>query len=1484
MTAPRHCPTPRPLSSSLWRLSTNTPIRFALLAIFVVSLTYDLYTHVPFTIIPALTQLREEAERCLIPSLLETLGRVITPYLKLGPEGSRSDMLHELNRNLLFEGGSIIHRCGAPWASHVLLWQFGGVGLLLGVAGLFYWYGPRWTIWRSRLQPLTVEALVAKGIQRDDADALVRCLLQLSNDRTKYPGLLAFWWDPDDKLKVNAFTFGRLRHYEVALNTALVLQFRDDRPTFEAMVRHELAHVQNRDVDLRAGTVALYDAFLLVALTPATLLMLYTGSWNMAMSTSIGLAAIIFLTRQAIYRSREFWADLRVADSIQGYSQVLRSLEEEDEPSRRRPWWSPASFVHDHAALAQRRAMVEHPRLLCRAGFWEAAGLGLATTIVAQEMASGLATLTIIPLPQLVQVVTSFSKDGVGILIFGLLIGGLLSVIAMPMGVVGLGLWRMTLAAVLSPPAGGTDAGGHGTPRGLPSLAIVGRTLAWLRAQREEPWMGVLLSALGLTVGLVGGNCLSFLRLQTSLAETVRLPGMAQVVGFELGWSVLFVGCLLLFLRWVVAGATVWIEVALTQETPGSAGPARPPWLRRVCHVGLCVGFGVLACWVVPFLGTYTMFQPIFYHTPQLVPMLQTLGLQPWTLAFGMFLTPMTLARHVGVWAFPIALMGLLCLLFPLAAWRWHRHVSEPPEGAGLPRRYPPGREHSAALRPGLTMLTGLLGGLVGVVGLRTVWLEVARAVLDAKQSLPQDVLLYLLFAPVWLLAGGVAAVVGTLMRRLPVVHGLCAAVVTAVVVWGGLVGLHALRLSALPAVHISAGFFIYIAHGSVLSAMLAAGLAARLSTFGRARGAGVAGAAVSATPVPPTLPHWNWGAVFLPWLWALRYKAYGVFWGWVPVLALSLAIGLWGITHMLHSILGWFVPLLVLSLVFPWLVPFLVLSLALEVWGLDSLRAATPLPLLTMLVLGAVATYACALLLPFSGRRGNAWAWQAQPWMSEAQFHRVQQRWATWGLGGLTLGLCLVALTGFLAFPPVAPHHPILFQPIFRWADATETRGGIASFILVPAGSAPPGAMVAVTKVPGLQGHTTPLRDVHGVDIRSQALVATFTRSWGRPGDGPTFKPLDLTSDYFLMLADTAIPRTLALELDARAQPLVGERIWFPNRTSAAKVGYQLVSGTVVQTHTNYVTIRLHTPIFPEWQGGSPVLSRLTGKVIGIFTGWESKEGEVLDIYLTPSWAIRRALATPHDLLPFDQLPTPPAAASLPPTSAPREAGDGQQTALVARQGAAEPGGKEGPRAAPPGRGWLGVHVQKLTFKLRQEFQVPASLQGVLVTEVVPATPAHHAGITRGDLLVAFQGKAVQDAESFVQQVQAAPPGTVVEVGLFRDGTPRTVQVTLGRLPDDGQAPVTRIPPAEVEALLGVHVQQEQRELIVGSVTPEGPAARAGLRPHDVIRAVNRTAVPTLDAYHATTAALDPATLVLFLLERQGEILYVAVRPGPAR
>jgi serine protease Do len=201
--------------------------------------------------------------------------------------------------------------------------------------------------------------------------------------------------------------------------------------------------------------------------------------------------------------------------------------------------------------------------------------------------------------------------------------------------------------------------------------------------------------------------------------------------------------------------------------------------------------------------------------------------------------------------------------------------------------------------------------------------------------------------------------------------------------------------------------------------------------------------------------------------------------------------------------------------------------------------------------------------------------------------------------------------------------------------------------------------------------------------------------------------------------------------------------------------------------------------------------------------------------------------------------------------------------------------------------RGWLGVSIQPITPELAQQFQLKEE-HGSLVADVIDGSPAEKAGIMRGDVIIEYDGKKVDEPYYLRNMVASTPPGTEVKIKVIRNGQIETLWVTIGELPSEW--PEEKGPGKYENALSGVSIQELTPELykkmnvperirgvIVSNIEPDSPAITRLLR-GDIILEINRKAISSIEEYEAVVSKIKKDEDILLLIFRNGSTLFVTI------
>ena len=199
--------------------------------------------------------------------------------------------------------------------------------------------------------------------------------------------------------------------------------------------------------------------------------------------------------------------------------------------------------------------------------------------------------------------------------------------------------------------------------------------------------------------------------------------------------------------------------------------------------------------------------------------------------------------------------------------------------------------------------------------------------------------------------------------------------------------------------------------------------------------------------------------------------------------------------------------------------------------------------------------------------------------------------------------------------------------------------------------------------------------------------------------------------------------------------------------------------------------------------------------------------------------------------------------------------------------------------------RGRLGVTIQAVSPDLADSFGLKKA-QGALVSAVESGSPAEKAGIKPGDVIVAVDGRTVEQSADLPRVIGETRPGTRVSISLWREGKTREVSASLGEIPAEKIAAAdggAKAKPGKLGVAVRPLTDEERKQigaeggLLVESA--ECPAGRAGVQPGDVILALNNQPVRNVDQLRRLVERSRGS--IALLIQREGNKMYLPIRLG---
>lgn len=216
---------------------------------------------------------------------------------------------------------------------------------------------------------------------------------------------------------------------------------------------------------------------------------------------------------------------------------------------------------------------------------------------------------------------------------------------------------------------------------------------------------------------------------------------------------------------------------------------------------------------------------------------------------------------------------------------------------------------------------------------------------------------------------------------------------------------------------------------------------------------------------------------------------------------------------------------------------------------------------------------------------------------------------------------------------------------------------------------------------------------------------------------------------------------------------------------------------------------------------------------------------------------------------------------------------------------------------------GWLGIEIAEVTPERAKELKLPRT-EGVIVSDVLPDSPSAKAGLEAKDVILEYDGQAVEGTVQFRRLVRETPPGRSVPVEVARNGHDEKLTVQVGSsarsmetrlrevlpprnfnfnfsMPElfPSMTPVLGVQAEDISGQLGTYFHvPEGAGVLIREVSPNSAAAKAGLKAGDVITHVDGVAVKTVDDLRKHLRDQREQKSVSLTIIRQGSEMKVPV------
>tara|TARA_B100001094_G_scaffold333292_1_gene410374 strand:+ start:3934 stop:5307 length:1374 start_codon:yes stop_codon:yes gene_type:complete len=191
--------------------------------------------------------------------------------------------------------------------------------------------------------------------------------------------------------------------------------------------------------------------------------------------------------------------------------------------------------------------------------------------------------------------------------------------------------------------------------------------------------------------------------------------------------------------------------------------------------------------------------------------------------------------------------------------------------------------------------------------------------------------------------------------------------------------------------------------------------------------------------------------------------------------------------------------------------------------------------------------------------------------------------------------------------------------------------------------------------------------------------------------------------------------------------------------------------------------------------------------------------------------------------------------------------------------------------------RGQLGIIGENLNMKLAHAFNMQ-NTHGVFIKQVLENSPAEHAGIEAGDIIISLNKKPIKTIETLRATIATLGAGYEVSLNIMRQGRKKAFKLTLASTQNKKvQHTKTETDSTIHPGLTGATLEESDQGIRVRRVMPRSDAEYNGFAPGDIIVGINNTRIKKLQDLNQFLR--DQDTAVALSIQRDKKHLYIVLR-----